>query len=32
MVALRVNGKLRDERLNGEIFYVMKEAQVLYSE
>ena len=26
------NGKLRDERLNGEIFYTLKEAQVLIEE
>lgn len=24
-----LNGKLRDEKLNGEIFYILKEAQVL---
>jgi len=23
------NGKLRDESLNGEIFYILKEAQIL---
>ena len=26
------NGKLRDEFLNGEIFYSLKEAQILYGE
>ncbi len=26
---ISVNGKLRDELLNGEIFYTMKEAQIL---
>ena len=28
----RFNGKLRDEMLNGEIFYSLKEAQVLLKE
>ena len=31
-VTYRINGKLRDELLNGEIFYTLKEAQILIAQ